>query len=1026
MKLFELLEQSEVQVEVAAQVDLDMPVCAVTADSRRVAAGTIFVAVEGARSDGLAFVAEAVEAGAVAVVTDRPFHTEAVPVLRVSNARDALGRLAAALHGQPSRAMALIGVTGTNGKTTTTILMAQLLNAAGKRAAALGTTGLWTPEGTRPMAMTTPDAETLQQTLAELRREGFSHVALEVSSHALEQHRVAGTRFAATVWTNLTRDHLDYHGTLEAYAAAKALLFGAELRAAHAFVNADDDAAAAIWHQGRAEAWSLGAHGAAEHQVAQLRLTAQGLDFVLQSRGKPPLAVTAPLIGRHNAENLAAALLVCRALGASEAELVAGCAHLVAPRGRLQPIPNDLGALVLVDYAHTPDALQQVLTALRPFVAPGHGGQGLGDAETARRSAPLPKGRLIVLFGCGGDRDPGKRPLMGQVAARLADLCLVTSDNPRTEEPLAILAAIQEGLRMTGAQHLDKLVPSTLAHLATGPRRCGYVLEPDREQAIRRAVGLLHAGDVLVIAGKGHETVQVLGSEERPFDDAAVAAGFLRLNRGSAESKAAPPAAVGAEALAPRPGGFAFDGATALQAAGGRLLVASPRWTTELCTDSRKLAAGALFVALPGEMFDGGDFVRAALGAGAVGVVAAAARAAEFADATRAAGAWLLAVDDPLLALGELARDHRQRHAPLVVGITGSNGKTTTKELTALALAPMGAVLKTAGNFNNRIGLPLTLAGLGPQHRVAVLEMGMSIPGEIAQLTHIARQRIGVVTSIAEAHLLGMGSIRAIAREKADVLLSLPADGVAVVPDDEPLLQAVVAQLACRVLRFGRSGGDVRLASPIVVEGLGQRFTADVGGTLVDVVLPGLGVHLAHNALAALAVALGAGADLHAAAAALAQYQPVGQRMLPSRIGPWLVLEDCYNANPRSVEVALETLATLPAPRAALLGSMLELGADEKALHARVGRHAARLGLDVLIAVGPFAADYARGAAEGGLFAQTAADPAEAAAAFAACLPTAATLLVKGSRGARMERAIAALSALTPTLNPAPLAPARS
>ena len=478
--------------------------------------------------------------------------------------------------------------------------------------------------------------------------------------------------------------------------------------------------------------------------------------------------------------------------------------------------------------------------------------------------------------------------------------------------------------------------------------------------------------------------------------------------------------------MAQRPVDFAFDGQHAQRATNGHLLVDSARWTTELCTDSRKLAPSALFVALPGEKFDGADFISAALEAGAVGIVAETGKGAPFAAHAQRVNAWLLEVDDVLLQLGELAREHRLQFAPLVVGITGSNGKTTTKELTALALSPLGNVLWTAGNFNNRIGLPITLARLNAQHDVAVLEMGMSVPGEIAQLAHIGVQKIGVITALSEAHLLGMGTIEAIADEKADILRTLPVDGVAVVPQDEPLLDDVVAQLKCRVVRYGRKGGDVKLASPITVDGLTQSFVADVAGTQVPVTIPGLGVHLAHNALAALAVAWAAGADLHAAAQAMGRYEPVGQRMLPSRIGPWLVLEDCYNANPRSVEVALDTLATLPWPRAAILGSMLELGVNEHDLHARVGQHAADVGTDLLIAVGPFAADYVRGAAAGGLVAYAVSEPAEAAAILAEKLPKQGTVLVKGSRGARMERAIAALREETSPSASAPAAAARS
>lgn len=994
-------------VGVADTADLSAEMLGITADSRRVRPGFVFVAVQGARSNGLDFVPQALAQGALAVVTDRPELCPPGVILQVTDAREALGHLAAAFWGHPSRHLKVLGVTGTNGKTTTTILAAQLLTSAGFRAAALGTTGLWTPEGTRPSTQTTPDAERLQETLAALLAEGFTHVAMEVSSHALDQRRVAGVQFAATAWTNLTRDHLDYHGTLEAYTQAKALLFGSSLAAQHAFVNADDDGCAQVWHNGRAQAWSLGAHGAAEHQVTRLEHTAQGLRFALESPGHAPLSVQAPLIGRHNAENLAAALLMVRALGVGDRALTTACPKLQAPRGRLEPIPNSLGALVLVDYAHTPDALEQVLLALRPVVAV--------------------QGRLIAVFGAGGDRDPGKRPLMGQVVARLADLAVVTSDNPRTEDPQVIAQAIADGCAMTGALLLDKLVPSTLAKLSTGPRRCGYVLELDRDAAIRRAVGVLHAGDVLVIAGKGHEVVQVVGKEERPFDDAAVAAHWLGMSRHRAASGA--PQADAHVQMTPRPTGFAFDGKTAAHATGGHLVVDSAAWTSALCTDSRKLSAGALFVALRGDNFDANAFVGQALDAGARGVVVEAGQAAQWTTQAQAAGAWLVEVDDTLVGLGALARNHRCRFAPLVVGITGSNGKTTTKELTALALSPLGRVHKTAGNLNNQIGLPLTLAGLDAGVDVAVLEMGMSIPGEISRLAHMGIPKMGVVTSIAEAHLLGMGSVQAIADEKADLLRALPTDGVAIVPADEPLLDAVVAQLRCRVLRFGRHAGDVKLASAVTVRGLNQHFVANVGGTLVPVELPGLGVHLATNALAALAVAWQAGANLRAAAEALAGYEPVGQRMLPSNIGAWLVLEDCYNANPRSVEVALDTLATLPGPRAALLGSMLELGTRERELHARVGHHAANLGIDLLIAVGAMASAYAEGAAAGGLTALVAESPEDAAKLLSTHLTGAGTVLVKGSRGARMERAVAALRTLaadTSTPSPAAGATARS
>ena len=1004
MQLGELLRSAHVAVEVAADADLAVDVRAVVADSRKVAPGTLFVATSGARHRGVDFLAAAVQAGAVAVVVDEALVEidlpVGFPVLRVSQARAAIGPLAAALYRHPTRHLQVVGITGTNGKTTTTVLVAQLLQAAGFKAAAIGTLGVWTAEGVRPGALTTPEAADLQALFAGMRDEGFTHVAMEVSSHALEQHRVDGVQFACGVWTNLSHDHLDYHGTLQAYGAAKSRLFREHLGQdkAAAFVNGDNDFSAMMWHEGLAQAWSLGRQPAAEHQVRDLHIGPGGLSFILSSQGMPDLPLQAPMVGRFNAENLVAAVLACRSLGIADATLQAGSRMLQAPRGRLEPVANTLGALVVVDYAHTPDALEKVLDALRPLVADG--------------------GRLVAVFGCGGDRDREKRPVMGRLAAGLADLVVATSDNPRSEQPEAILADVEAGMRET-AVRLERLVPSSLAGLEG---RHGYLIEADREQAIRRAIAVLQHGDVLVIAGKGHETTQTLGQDVRPFDDAQVAARWLLQHRTDTAARIV----AARVAKTQRPAGFAFDGATALSAAGGKLLAGGDAgWSTALCTDSRAFQAeggapGALFVALKGDRFDGGEFVGEAIAQGAAGVVCARGRGTEHVAAALAKGAFLLEVDDPMTALGDLALDHRKRFDPLVVGVTGSNGKTTTKELIGLALGHLGATLVTHGNFNNRVGVPLTLARLTADHRAAVIEMGMSEPGEIAELARQALPRIGIVISLAEAHLQGLGSLAAIATEKSALLRAIPDNGVAVVPAAEALLQSVVASLRCRVIRFGAStdahlGGDVRLAGPIQTLDLTQQFRANVGGTRVEVRIPGLGVHLVHNALGALAVAWAAGADLQAAAEALSRYVPVGQRMLPSRIGPWLVLEDCYNANPRSTEVALDTLATLPGPRVAVLGSMLELGPTEQELHRRVGRHAALLGLDLLISVGPFAADYAAGALAQGLATEAVhrvADAGSAAALVRDLCPGGGTVLVKGSRGARMERVVADLRSL--------------
>jgi UDP-N-acetylmuramoyl-tripeptide--D-alanyl-D-alanine ligase len=460
--------------------------------------------------------------------------------------------------------------------------------------------------------------------------------------------------------------------------------------------------------------------------------------------------------------------------------------------------------------------------------------------------------------------------------------------------------------------------------------------------------------------------------------------------------------------------GYTFDGFAAAAATAGLLLVRGHKVSQRLCTDSRQLQTGDLFVALSGERFDGGEFVQAAIEQGATGVVCTPQWAERHQELAAEAGCFLVQVSDTLEALEGLTVAYRRRFAVRTVGVTGSNGKTTTKELTALALSPLGPVLATAGNFNNRIGVPLTVAQLAPQHRAAVIEMGMSVPGEIRRLAKMGWPEVAVITNIGEAHLEGMGSVEAIAQEKFDICRALSPAGIAILPFGDPWLEPLAHTLRCRVLRFGLTGGDAHAVGPVrsAADEDGQMrvvFGASVLGQSVSVSLPGLGIHLAHNALAALLAASVLGVDLSQAAAAMQRYQPVGQRMLPTRMGNWLVLEDCYNANPRSTAAALTTLSSLPGPRVAVLGSMLELGPTGPALHEQVGAATGPAQVQLLVAMGDFAGDYLRGAAAAGVTGVSAATPEAAAQAAAGLLGNGGTVLVKGSRGARMERVVAAL-----------------
>ncbi len=442
-------------------------------DSRAVQPGGWFVAVRGSQADGHRFVTAAVERGAAALVVEREDPSAPAPQVVVTDGRRAALALARAWNGDPAAALTLVGITGTNGKTTTTALVRHLLNAAAG-AGSIGTLGAFDGRG-EPVpstagTLTTPGAVDLQATLAELRRRGVTHVAMETSSHSLDQGRLDGLTFAAGVFTNLTRDHLDYHGTMEDYLAAKfrlAALLGPD---GTAVVNADDPAWGAL--PGGIRQLTFGLEGAADLRALDLVLDAAGSRFRLDGRFGAA-EVDLPLLGDFNVANALGAAGAALALGRPLAEVAARLSAAPQVPGRMERIATH-PCTVLRDYAHTPDALERALRTLRP----------------------LTRGRLIVLFGCGGDRDRGKRPMMGRLAGDLADLAIVTSDNPRTEDPGAILADIEAG--MGGVPH----------------RR-----EVDRRRAIAVALEEAGAGDTLLLAGKGHETYQVVGTEKQPFDE---------------------------------------------------------------------------------------------------------------------------------------------------------------------------------------------------------------------------------------------------------------------------------------------------------------------------------------------------------------------------------------------------------------------------------------------------------------------------------------------------------------------------
>ncbi|CAB3911626.1 UDP-N-acetylmuramoyl-L-alanyl-D-glutamate--2, 6-diaminopimelate ligase [Achromobacter mucicolens] len=902
-------------------------------DSRDIEPGDVFVACPGLSSDGRLYIDKALALGASAVLFEAPA-TDAVqaasagtPMLAVTGLRALLGELGDTWYGRPSAALAVVAVTGTNGKTSSVQWIAHALSRNEKACGTIGTLGAVLPDGqTLGGSLTTPDVLTVHRTLAAMRDAGAKAVAMEASSIGIEQGRMDGVRVALAAFTNLTRDHLDYHVTMERYEAAKARLFSWPGLTA-AVINADDEAGrrmlAALPEGVSPMGYSLSDDPAipAAMRARDLQATSQGQIFTLVSPHGEAQIVTR-LLGAHNVSNLLLVAGVLYKLGLPFAQIARELAATDPVDGRLQTVEPAVslpahaarGPLVVVDYAHTPDALSRALLALRAVA-------------TAR------SGRLVCLFGCGGERDPGKRPVMGAIAAELADHVVVSSDNPRTESPEAIVQQILAGI----------------------PEAVRPDVEVDRARAILQTIWAASPEDVVLLAGKGHETYQDIGGEKLPFDDREWARVALLLQQ-----------------------------------------------TPGVSTDTRRIGEGELFVALVGENFDAHDYLDQAASRGAC--------AALVAHRVADAGLTQLVVGDTRVALTRIGAAWRSRFSLPVVAVAGSNGKTTTKEMISAMLAEWqgeAGRLATAGNLNNDIGVPLTLLRLRPEHRAAVFELGMNHPGEIAQLAAIAAPTVALVTNAQREHQEFMHTVEAVAHENGAAITALPADGVAVYPGDEPY-SAIWDALAAprRVLRFGLQPGLDVYAEQIIAEVDATRCRVVTPVGVADLTLPVAGLHNLRNALAAIASAIAAGAPLETAVRALAGFSPVAGRMQHKRMSDGtLLIDDTYNANPDSVRAAIDVLARIAGTRVLVLGDMGEVGDNGPAMHVEVGSYAREHGLDAFITLG----EASRAAAAAfGPGAHACASVDEVVAALRGLRPS--CVLVKGSRFMRMERVVTAFS----------------
>ena len=734
--------------EAVSTADLpDVEVLGVQEDSRRVRTGDLFIARQGGGADGKAFVADAHKNGAVAVVSDGPITDSPLPVVLVNNAGAAASVLANAALGDPSHSMKIVGVTGTNGKTTTTFILRHLLAKHGVRCGLIGTCEVDDGTHRREAAMTTPGPIALAEILATMRDKGCAAVAMEASSHALSQGRAAGVTFSAAGFTNLTGDHLDYHKSMDDYAAAKASLFASLPASAKAVINARDEWHARMLRDCAATPITFDTDGGeADYSAKNAAVRADGSHFILHAPdGNAPVHMR--LVGRHNIQNaLCAAAVAGQTFGLSVHQIAAGLTDAEGAPGRLQRVDAGQPFGVLIDYAHTDDALANVLSALKPIT----------------------RGKLRVVFGCGGDRDRTKRPRMAAVAERFADAVYVTSDNPRTEDPAAILGEIVGGLSGEPA-----------------------LAEIDRRAAIRRALRDAEEHD-----DRAHRRQRARELPDRRHGQTPV----RRRRRGAACAAGAtsdrlkcPASATGVEVfrhastLAPmiplalsRVRGVLTGDSDGPEAA-----------VRNVSTDTRTIGPGSLFVALRGQHFDGHGFLAQAKAAGAVAAVVD----AETADAPLPR----IVVPDTRVALGELANHVRHAARPkAVVAVAGSNGKTGTKLLIHAALGKHLRGSVSPKSFNNDVGVPLTLLAMEPDQDYVVVECGTNHSGEIENLSKIAEPDVAVITNCGPEHLEGLGDLDGVRRENAAIVAGMSPGGCLIVNGDDPRLVEAVRGLRRR------------------------------------------------------------------------------------------------------------------------------------------------------------------------------------------------------------------------------------
>ena len=913
------------------ELPYDPDITSIASNSNNINPGSLFIAVKGFKADGHDYIVKAFENGAAAVIAES--NPENIKnVILVENSRLAMASVAANFYSHPSKEMVVVGITGTNGKTTITWLLESIFMAGGFSTGVIGTVNIRYCGKTYDNPVTTPDSIDLQKTLYKMKKSGVSHVIMEVSSHGLDLNRVDFCNFNIGVFTNLSQDHLDYHKDMDEYFNCKKRLFTQLLdsnkkKNATAVLNIDDDRVKTLSKALSYKTVCISTTKKTDIFAQNITDNIQGLCGTI-SMPDGSFKLISSLIGTFNLENILCAAGAAHALDINHELIKQGIKKCYTIPGRLEKIRPDPDLLpdlktdrfLFVDYAHTPDALESILITLK-------------------RIAPK---RIITIFGCGGDRDKSKRTLMGKIACKHSNIAIVTSDNPRTENPDSIIGDILEGLN-----DFHELSDYDLESI---PFKNGYISEVDRREAIKKAISLSKPKDIIIAAGKGHETYQITNSETIHFDDREeLAKAAIKFTEKFKPIEWDTDDLI--KALACEPVFSAIE--KNLKFAG-------------ICTDSRTIKKRDLFLALKGENFDGHTFIKPLINKGIKGFIVQ----KDFIDTLDADSKQtikqnsviIFETQNTLTALGKLAQYQRLRANVKVLAITGSSGKTTTRKITQEIFNTQFHTLATKGNLNNEIGLPLTLLKLSYSHEWAIVEMGMNHAGEISRLSDIALPDIAMVTNTASVHLEGLGSVENVAKAKAEIFKGLNENSTAIIYGSDPrrkILETKAKQNKniSNFLFFG-SGKNCDVCGGNISTGIDStQFSVNINNIEQDFFINSPALFMVDNSLAAICAAMTAGISLKGIQTGIRAFNPVPGRMDIYKLNDSVnIIDDTYNANPASVTAALNTLSKMSMSQSknsiAVLGDMLELGRDSDKLHWQIGQKAASLGINKLFIFG--------------------------------------------------------------------------